>query len=59
MPELDFNANRSDLIEYVIDKIELSERGDSQAINYIEYLWGSDPELLEQSYRARDIELGK
>jgi len=52
MPELDFNQNRSDLIEYVIARILEAESGDPQAINYIEFLWGADPELLDEAKEA-------
>lgn len=52
MPELDFNQDRSLLIEYVIARILEAESGDAKAINYIEYLWGTDPELLETAREA-------
>lgn len=46
MRELDFNEDRAALVEYVADKIQLAECGDEQAINYIEFLWDDNPELL-------------
>lgn len=58
MSELDFNSDRSDLIEYVIDKISLAGAGDEQAENYIEYLRGEDPDVIEEALEAIQIELG-
>ena len=52
MKDLDFNVEQSELIDYVLDKICLAESGDAQAINYIEFLWDEDPDLLESAYEA-------
>jgi hypothetical protein len=52
MTELDFNQDPAELVDYVVDKIHLAESGDERAINYIEFLWGENPELLEVAYEA-------
>jgi hypothetical protein len=52
MTELDFNQDQAELINYVVDKIHLSEAGDEAAIRYVEFLWGENPGLLEDAYEA-------
>lgn len=58
MRELDFNKDESQLIDYVVDKLHLAEAGDPEAIRYIEFLWGEDPELLDSSRAVFDLEIG-
>lgn len=59
MTELDFNTDRADLVAYVADKVLLAEAGDEQAINYIEYLWDADPDLLDAARESVEEELAQ
>lgn len=49
MKELDFETDKGWLVEYVADKIQLAEVGDERAIQYIEFMWDYDPEVLEEA----------
>lgn len=50
MRALDFNTDTHDILDYIVDKIYLAESGDAEAIRYIEFLWGEDPDMLDTAY---------
>lgn len=52
--ELDFEQDRSVLLDYVADKLILAECGDESAISFIEFLWDREPDLLSE---AQDLVL--
>ncbi len=58
MRELDFDKEPHIMLEYVVARVYEAESGDSQAINYLDWLWSEDEELLREAYRIWEEEQG-
>lgn len=52
MTELNFNEDRAFNIDYTIKRLGEMESGCPEAIRYIEWLWDTNPELLEDAREA-------
>ena len=55
--ELDFEVTYHDRIEYISQQLILAEGGDNGALNFIEFMWDRDPDLLAEAAKANEEEV--
>ena len=55
--ELNFEVEFHDRIEYVSQQLILAEGGDPSALNFIEFMWDRDPDLLTVAAKANEEEV--